>query len=294
MKREKLYLILTKLICICFTAFISSLLYAPASVRAEEESIYVLAYSEQEGMGTVTSYCNNTAFKDSVSARSGDVVTVYAQYFPKCTFEGWYVNGVAKSTQQSYSFTVSQDSPMYIITAKFRQNGDQFHGRTEMDISQTNWSNRTCRFADGSGAGDIAVTTAMAVQGEACMAAFESVLEDYRLARTYNITFTKYYNKNIEVLDEPADFVFQIPSELQLPGRTFRMIHVYEGQPTVLPDMDSSDSTVTFRNDKAGAYALVYYDAPAAIPDEDEEIDPYMTVTPGIECLPFLNPVFQN
>lgn len=257
------------------TVFCSALgfFFVPATAKAEEAAIPVVAYAEQEGMGNITSFLNEAPFKYSAEAASGDVIRVSAAYYPKCTFEGWYVNGVLKTTQKNYSFTVTADAPMYIVSAKFRQNGEQFHGRTELDISQTSWSNRTCRFAQGSGSYNISVTTAMAVQGEECMKAFSSVLDGYTLARTYNITFTKYYNKNLEKLDAPATLVFQIPQELQMPGRVFRMINVYKGQPTVLEDTDTSDTTITFVNDKAGAYALVYSDAPAVIPAEDAVAD---------------------
>ncbi len=269
-------------------AGILALLLMPAHVQAAgENDIHVLAYAEQEGMGAVTSYCNDTVFEDSVVAKPGDVILVSAEYYPKCTFEGWYLNGILKSTQKSCSFTVTADTPMYVVTARFRQNGEQFHNRAELDISRTNWANRTCRFAEGSGIKNVAVTTSMAVQGAACMAAFDSVLDDYTLARTYNITFTKYDNSTPETLQQPADLVFRIPADLQAQGRVFRMIHVYKGQPVVLMDADSSDSTITFRSDKAGAYALVYLDVPSSMPAD--EIDPLMSVTPEDEEIYHIN-----
>lgn len=259
------------------SAFILAPTYADA---AEDNEVLVLAYAEQEGMGNITSYHNEAMFKDSAEAQPGDVIRVSAEYYPKCTFEGWYVNGTLKTLEKNYSFTIAEDTPMYILSAKFRQNNEHLKGRAELDISQTNWTNRTCRFTNGTGAYDIAVTTSMALQGKECIAAFETVLDDFTIARTYNISFTKYYNKNLETLNAPADFVFQIPTELQAPGRVFRMINVYKGQPTVLEDMDVSESTITFKNDKAGAYALVYRDTPATMPPEGVEIDPEMMVVP--------------
>ncbi len=256
-------------------------IFMPSSADAAEgDAVPVLAYAEQEGMGNITSYQNEVIFKDSTEAQPGDVIRVAAAYYPKCTFEGWYVNGTLMSLSANYSFTIADDTPMYVVTAKFRQNGEHLKGHAELDISQTTWANRACRFADGSGSYNIAVTTDMVMQGEECMKAFESVLEDYTLARTYNITFTKYYNKNLETLDSPASLVFQIPQELRASGRIFRMINVYDGQPTVLEDADSSDETITFTTDKAGAYALVYRDVPSYMPPEDVEIDPQIMVTP--------------
>ena len=49
-------------------AGILALLLMPAHVQAAgENDIHVLAYAEQEGMGAVTSYCNDTVFEDSGS-----------------------------------------------------------------------------------------------------------------------------------------------------------------------------------------------------------------------------------
>ena len=279
---RKRLLKMTKNALFAFTAAAAmAFLFIPTNAKAAEgEPKPVLAYAEQEGMGSIVSYLNGAAFKDSTEAQPGDVIRLEAIYYPKCTFDGWYVNGTLKTTEKNYSFTVSDDTAMYIVTAKYSQNGQHLKGHSELDISQTTWANRTCRFAQGSGSYNISVTTAMASQGEACMNAFKSVLDDFILARTYNITFTKYYNKNLEALDTPATLVFQIPQELQAPGRIFRMINVYKGQPTVLEDTDASDSTITFTNDKAGAYALVYKDIPTVNLLETDEIDPLMSVVP--------------
>lgn len=241
---------------------------APAApvIAAETTEKPVLVYSEQEGMGSITSYLNDVAFKDSASAVSGDVVRAHAEYNPGCTFTGWYLNGNLKTTQKDCSFTVADES-MYILSAKYQENGASFyaHSSEHQGFSATSWANRTCRFAQGTGKYDVAVTTAMAVQGEKCIEAFNAVKGDYTLARTYNITFTRLAgSQTIEALEAPADFVFQLPKELQSPGRSFHMINVFKGQPTVLEDKDATDETITFTTERSGAFALVYKDAPVA------------------------------
>jgi len=262
-------------------AAVSAFIVIPADVQAaENDTTLVLAYAEQEGMGYIRSYQNEVLFKDSTEAKIGDVIRLSAAYYPKCTFDGWYVNGKLKTTNKDCSVTIDGKEPMLILSAKYSQNGEHLKGRAELDISKTTWGNRVCRFAPDSTVKDVAVTTAMVVQGEQCLAAFNTVKEDFTLARTYNITFTKYYNKNLETLAAPADLVFQIPTELQAPGRVFRMINVYKGQPTVCEDKDASETTLTFSTDKAGAYALVYRDTPATMPPEGVEIDPEMMVVP--------------
>lgn len=261
-------------------AAVAGIAFIPTQAEAAEGSkTLVLAYAEQEGMGNITSKINDVAFKDSIEAQPGDVISVAATYYPKCTFDGWYLNGKLKTTNKTCSVTANGE-PMIILSARYSQNGQHLKGHAELDISQTTWANRVCRFASDSIVKDVAVTTAMVVQGDKCIEAFNAVKEDFTLARTYNITFTKYYNKNLETLTAPADLVFQIPTELQAPGRVFRMINVYKGQPTVCEDKDSSETTLTFSTDKAGAYALVYRDTPATMPPAGVEIDPEMMVVP--------------
>lgn len=258
--------------------------FTPIHTKASEENnCTVLVYAEQEGMGKVTATYKGMPFQDTITIPQGESIVVNVEVYPRISFVGWKKNGELKSTQYSYSFTA--DGPMCVVTAGFRQSRDyvDYDDRNLQDISTTSWANRTCRFQEGRAAKNVAVTTAMAVQGDACMAAFNSVLEDFTLARTYNITFTKYYNNLLEKLEEPAPLVFQIPRELQLPGRVFRMINVYKGQPAVLEDTDDSDATITFSGQNAGAYALVYKDLPAVAPSEDEEIDSAFSVMPDYQ-----------
>lgn len=276
-----------KMLLSCLSIAAIGMLFFPEQVKAtENQECVVLVYAEQEGMGKVTATYKGVPFQNTIIVPQGESIVVNVEVYPKITFSGWKKNGEIKSTQYSYSFTA--DGSMCIVSAAFRQSRDYVeYGKKSFlqDISTTNWSNRTCRFQKGSEVKDVAITTAMAVQGEQCMAAFNTVLEDYTLARTYNITFTKYYNKDMEKLTEAAPLVFQVPEELRLPGRTFRMINVYKGQPTVLEDMDVSDETITFNGQYAGAYALVYKDVPATIPGdaELENIDPEFSVMPDAE-----------
>lgn len=69
---------------------------------------------------------------------------------------------------------------------------------------------------------------------------------DYSYGESYsNIVSTG--DTTYDSYDTPQNYVFQIPSELQRPGRTFKIVLVTpDGQPTVLDDLDSSDSTITF------------------------------------------------
>lgn len=139
-----------------------------------------------------------------------------------------------------------------------------------------------CRFAEGSGPQHITVTAIAARQGEQCMSTIEAALDGYTLADTYNITFTDLYQVSYKVLDEPAQLVFQIPEKFQSSGHVFRILYIYRGKVTVLGDMDSSDETVTFLHDRAGAYALVYRDVPSSMPEEGKAFDSLILVDPNI------------
>lgn len=109
--------------------------------------------------------------------------------------------------------------------------------------------------------GGSTIKVANSVQGPLCQKVFESVLEDYSIARTYNI-FPGVYNLNNPVyeLDSEVEMSLDIPKTLQREGRTFEMICVSNGKPYVLEDLDASVSSITIKTKYFYAYALCYKD----------------------------------
>lgn len=97
-----------------------------------------------------------------------------------------------------------------------------------------------------------------AVQGEKCFEAFESVLEDWSIGRTYNIFPS---GAEIYKMDSSARITLTVPRELQASGRLYKMICVTDsGRPLVLDNLDLSAGTVTFETDTFYAFALIYKD----------------------------------
>lgn len=245
------------------TVSATAMLSVPGLIAHAEEAATtsVLVYSDQEGMGSVTSTANGIAFDYMSQVPEGSVIICHAAVNPRCVFEGWYVNGTLKSTSYDYSFVAS--GVQNVATAHFRQVGQNFIAGSKHNdegISQTNWSNKITRFAEGSGSYDIAVTTSLVEQGEECMKAFGTVLEDFTIANTFNLTFNKTFAMPITKFENDQTLIFSIPTALQKAGREFRMISVFNGQPKVHEDLDDNGTTVTFETDTAGAYALVYRD----------------------------------
>ena len=100
------------------------------------------------------------------------------------------------------------------------------------------------------------VTIVNAMQGKLCFDAFEAVLGDYSIGRTYNIFPNK---KTAYKMDSVAKITLSIPKALQGENREYKMICVTKnGQPIILEDMDLNPSTITFETDSYYAFALVY------------------------------------
>ena len=100
------------------------------------------------------------------------------------------------------------------------------------------------------------VTVVNAMQGKLCFDAFEAVLGEYSIGRTYNIFPNK---KTAYKMDSVAKITLSIPMELQGDTREYKMICVTKnGQPIILDDMDLNPSTITFETDSYYAFALVY------------------------------------
>lgn len=95
-----------------------------------------------------------------------------------------------------------------------------------------------------------------AMQGPMCFQAFEAVLEDYTIGRTYNIyaiSDTTYST------DQKVQITIKIPSAIYKKDREYKMICVTKGGlPIVYEDLDSDPKTITIETDKFHAYALVY------------------------------------
>lgn len=113
-----------------------------------------------------------------------------------------------------------------------------------------------------SSTGIIGVKAANSVQGPLCHNAFESVLGDYTIARTYNIfPGISNLNKPVYELEQEISITMEIPKSLQKEGRSFEMICVSKnGIPYVLADLDNNASTITIATKYFYAYALCYKD----------------------------------
>ena len=106
------------------------------------------------------------------------------------------------------------------------------------------------RFAPGYEKTGQAVTAKRVKMGEGYLEVVAWYLnnqyQNYSYGESYsNIVSTG--DTTYDSYDAPQNYVFQIPAELQQTGRTFKVVMVApDGQPTVLDDLDSSDSTITF------------------------------------------------
>lgn len=109
--------------------------------------------------------------------------------------------------------------------------------------------------------GTTGVKAANSVQGPLCQKAFESVLGDYSIARTYNLfPGTSNLKQPVYELEKEIEITMEIPKALQREGRSFELICVSKGVPYVLKDLDKDASTITISTKYFYAYALCYKD----------------------------------
>ena len=118
------------------------------------------------------------------------------------------------------------------------------------------------RFAPGYEVTGQAVTSQRIVQGEEYLNLVDYYLNyvypDYSYGYSYSNMVTTG-DKSYEQFDAPRNYQYQIPAELRSPGREFKVIQVVNGQPTVLDDIDSSDSTITFTTNMGTfQYSIIY------------------------------------
>ena len=77
---------------------------------------------------------------------------------------------------------------------------------------------------------------------------------DITLLRTYHDVMS-----NIKELDIEAEFVLQVPEELQSEAQEFKIIHIHEdGSREILDDLDNDPTTVTFKTKSFSNFAFAY------------------------------------
>ena len=132
----------------------------------------------------------------------------------------------------------------------------------EEEQVQTQAFTSPLRFAPGYETVGQAVTSRRVIQGEAYLEIIAYYLSyvypDYTYGQTYSNMVTTG-DKAYEQFDGQKKYQFQLPVELQSPGRDFKVIQIVDGQPTVLEDLDSSDTTITFQTDRGTFhYSIIY------------------------------------
>lgn len=118
------------------------------------------------------------------------------------------------------------------------------------------------RFAPGYESPGQAVTSQRVIQGEEYLGIIayylNNIYTDYNYGCTYSNMVTTG-DKVYEAFDAPRNYQFQIPVQLQSPGRVFKVVQIVDGQPVVLDDLDNSDTTITFATDRGTFYYSIIY-----------------------------------
>lgn len=132
----------------------------------------------------------------------------------------------------------------------------------EQDGEQLQPYSSPLRFAPGYEMVGRAVTSKVIKPGTAYLNVIADYLNYMYPEYTYGQTCTNMVTTGDQVypvLEEPKQYQFRIPQQLQSPGRVFKVILVADGQHMVLDDMDDSDTTITFTTEKGTfTYSIIY------------------------------------
>ncbi len=118
------------------------------------------------------------------------------------------------------------------------------------------------RFAPGYEMAGRAVTSSIIKNGVQYLQVIADYLNyvypDYSYGQTYSNLVTTG-DESYPEFEDTKKYLFQIPNNMQAPGRTFKVILVADGQPVVLDDLDTSDTTITFATNKGSfTYSIIY------------------------------------
>lgn len=127
-----------------------------------------------------------------------------------------------------------------------------------------------CRLSAETPYPSVVVSAQKRYQGRACLEAYAAFIEDYTFAATFNVSVAKterviypsyqyWVDNKVEQTDTELKYVLTIPEEFRLPGRSFRLLAIGNGEVRIYDDLDLADDTITFAtNTPSTAYALVY------------------------------------
>lgn len=162
---------------------------------------------------------------------------------------------LGKYSESAYSDWVK------ILDAKNSSNNNNNNNASQKDITPEDMArysvagNESVKYTSNSA---YSVEIKNSIQGPKCFDAFNAVLGDYTIGRTYNILPSGKYTYH---MDSKAVITLTIPKTLQAADRDYKMICVTEnGQPVELADIDSDTNTITFETDTYYAFALIYKD----------------------------------
>lgn len=192
--------------------------------------------------GTEAQWNSITKLGDTVSAVSK--ATIHYNYIPPRPDTGGNgSNGTSSSSSSSAGNTGKKDGKTWEPATSDEIKRYACMGKEEVHYIQP--KDNACQ---------IVIENAM--QGPLCFEAFEALLGDYTIGRTYNI----YEPSDISYsMEEKIQFTIEIPSAIYKDDREYKMICVTEGGlPVMYDDLDTDPETVTIKTDKFYAYALVY------------------------------------
>ena len=192
--------------------------------------------------GTEAQWNSITKLGDTVSAVSK--ATIHYNYIPPRPDTGGNgSNGTSSSSSSSAGNTGKKDGKTWEPVTPDELKRYACMGKEEVHYIQP--KDNACQ---------IVIENAM--QGPLCFEAFEALLGDYTIGRTYNI----YEPSDISYsMEEKIQFTIEIPSAIYKDDREYKMICVTEGGlPVMYDDLDTDPETVTIKTDKFYAYALVY------------------------------------
>ncbi len=231
-----------------------------AAEDATPATCKVLVYNEQEGRGHLKLTYNGKEFKNVIEIPQGDSILAQLEVYEDNCLIGWYINGIRKPYYDGKKTVEikAKGEKQLVVVVKSAWKEDYLHSHNgKSGVVTYNWSNKTLKFVNRAKENSlVAATTSMALQGDECMAVFETYAAGGEVAGTYNFTFDKC-GKVCDTLPVADTFCFTIPEYLVEAGKTYSLIGVYKGQPTVYEDQDNDLSTITFSTDKGGAYALI-------------------------------------
>ncbi len=232
---------------------------ADVSAHTDNQQNAVTVQANNNSAGAVFCTLNGQSFTHYTYCGANDTVIVSALPVNKeFEFKYYMDNGVIIDNGNSSQYTFCVGGKNHRIVAVF----ERFKGhsyKTDDNISGINRNTNAVDYVKEYKLIGVTLNAKLTTIDEGTKQA-AAIVSGENYSSSYDIVLTTEDGKKVESLKTPTRVCLTLPRSEAKTGRSFHVICANGTTPVLLPDLDTSDQTVTFDLQQSAIYVLTFSD----------------------------------